>query len=1167
MATSGNDVIIGDNNDNELDGGEGNDSIDGGNGNDTLIGGAGNDTLKGDAGNDLLIGGTGNDFFWGGLGADTIDGGSQMRQPWLVSSAGNYDRIETYSTSSGLNINLTDRTILSDGSTDVYSGIEEIDGTLNKSDTVTGRTSESVSLGDGESIYLYLRGGSDSVNVKGYGYQQLWASGPNVGYHWSKTGINVSYSSDGRSGSVTYGATTGTDAQLAGVDTLINVSVIGDSAYNDTFDLRNFKFNNLGYITDQSSGGSYTTLLMGRGGSDTVQGNGLTNIHFGSVTTSSNGFGVNINLTTATAQSLSNLSTNGVKLGNVTFTGVRGVTGTQFADVLTGGVNDEFERFSGGGGNDTIDGGSGFDRAEYNGSTDGVTINLSQGTAVSTSQGTDTLRSIEAIRGSMSADVFDARGFVGDTSSTTSNVSSYWWGLNSFLPEGGDDVIYGNGSTRIDYSNAMVAIKVDLKAGVADARLSADKTSLGYLTVGRDTFSGVYDVRGTAYDDELLGGGAGRTATGTPTEVFSGGAGNDTINGMEGWDVAAYGSSPNAINVNLTLTSANVQDGWGFTDTVINIEDFIGSFYDDKFIGNAADQGFNGSKGNDSMDGGSGHDEVGFSSDVAGVIVRLSGWVGATGNLPSGYTGSAIDSWGNIDVFKNIDGVEGSGFNDIITGDANNNRLDGRGGADTIDGGDGVDWVEYNQAMVGINVDLSQGIAFDDGQGIDSAAQSAAVERDTLINIENVLGGYGNDRIIGNFSDNELDGGEGNDYILGGNGNDTLTGGAGNDELYGGKGTDTASYVDDYINYTITSLYDNKNALTGYRVVDKTGKEGTDTIGLDVEYLNFNYGMSIATLSNGTVTVKNTNSAPTGSVTISGTVWQNETLTVSNNIIDTDGVGMITYKWRVSPDNTTWTDLSTGSSLKLTESEVGKYLLVYASYADGKGRQESVKSSVTSVVLNVNDSPVGSVVINGTAKSGQVLTASNNLTDADGLGAISYAWQASSDGLSWANLTNGSTLTVSNNLVGKYIRANATYTDGRGTSESIPSVKTAAVKSLTQQTSTESHNLSIIVNKGIMGAEAVLLKGLLESMTLTDGVITQHSVQFDGNTFDYNQIDALITTVTRDDEFTAEFTIEINEYLKTEANIAYKVAVGLVGVANIDRVILNIAGADGNYVG
>jgi hypothetical protein len=75
-----------------------------------------------------------------------------------------------------------------------------------------------------------------------------------------------------------------------------------------------------------------------------------------------------------------------------------------------------------------------------------------------------------------------------------------------------------------------------------------------------------------------------------------------------------------------------------------------------------------------------------------------------------------------------------------------------------------------------------------------------------------------------------------------------------------------------------------------------------------------------------------------------------------------------------------------------------------------------------------------------------------------------------------------------------------------------------------------------------------------------------HTIQYAGMTFDYSQIDSLITTVIRDEEFTTEFTKEINDYLKVDANIAYKVAVGLVGVGNIDSVLLNVAGADGSYV-
>nr|BFE74391.1 hypothetical protein GCM10020092_076920 [Actinoplanes digitatis] len=65
-------------------------------------------------------------------------------------------------------------------------------------------------------------------------------------------------------------------------------------------------------------------------------------------------------------------------------------------------------------------------------------------------------------------------------------------------------------------------------------------------------------------------------------------------------------------------------------------------------------------------------------------------------------------------------------------------------------------------------------------------------EGDTIgADVENLLGGLGKDRLVGNGKANVLDGREGNDKLYGGGGNDTLLGHQGVDMLYGGAGNDT----------------------------------------------------------------------------------------------------------------------------------------------------------------------------------------------------------------------------------------------------------------------------------------------------------------------------------------------------------------------------------------
>jgi Ca2+-binding RTX toxin-like protein len=103
---------------------------------------------------------------------------------------------------------------------------------------------------------------------------------------------------------------------------------------------------------------------------------------------------------------------------------------------------------------------------------------------------------------------------------------------------------------------------------------------------------------------------------------------------------------------------------------------------------------------------------------------------------------------------------------------------------------------------------------------------------------------------------------------------------------------------------------------------------------------------------------------------------------------------------------------------------------------------ESLVSSATDVVTNVNDLPTGSITINGIANQNETLSVVNALKDADGLGNISYQWQA--DGKNIAGATT-STLVLTEALVGKAITVSASYTDGHGTVESLVSSATGAV--------------------------------------------------------------------------------------------------------------------------
>jgi len=799
------------------------DTLQGGSGDDTIEGFAGDDVLRGYGkdnsamspdGNDSILAGDGNDSIYGGVGDDSIDGGSGTDRLYYYTTGPNgpassvihHVSIKSQfdaSKSSWFSITKFDANNVVLG-VDIASNIENLYGTVN---------SDAFNLADPRirNVWVSGMGGSDTFSQAPYGLSPFDPSytihyrvnGLQVSYWWvapksgSNEGIKVSW--NGGTGQVQYFDSTttspsGNASQKAGTDTLSYITGIEDSNYDDTFDFTGYVLGFQGFATRAIDGKSTHWVII-RGGSDTIIGNGNTSIYF----TNANGLtnasgktgGVTIDLKLAQAD-LSNIS----GYGTLKYSGIEAIGGTKFADTLIGGVtsNNDFEAFRGEGGNDTIDGGSGYDRAVYSNATEGISVVLStkksdgsilNGTATGgSSVGVDTLINIESVIATDFADTLDARGYYKAESLTD-------YSANDFLPGGGDDVIYGSGNTRVNYENALIGVRADVSIG-SDALNIADKSASEYSSLGKDTYrGGISGLIGSNFSDILLG-----SANGDGnllSEFFRGNGGNDTIDGGTGWDIASYTTSPYAIVVDMTKSSNQVQDGWGNTDTLIGIEGIEGSNLADRIRGSdvvTLSEGFSGSKGADSIDGGAGLNKAGYMGDPSGVVVWLAA-KGATSAptavltdvLQASYTGVAKDGWGDIDQLVNIQGAEGSAYDDILIGNELSNRLDGRAGNDSLDGGAGFDWAEYNNSPAGVTVDLSSLAASNDGWG----------GNDRLVGIEAIQGSTFADTISGDTAANQLDGLDGNDTLSGADGNDTLNGGLGNDSLDGGTGDDVVS--------------------------------------------------------------------------------------------------------------------------------------------------------------------------------------------------------------------------------------------------------------------------------------------------------------------------------------------------------------------------------------
>jgi Ca2+-binding RTX toxin-like protein len=438
-----------------------------------------------------------------------------------------------------------------------------------------------------------------------------------------------------------------------------------------------------------------------------------------------------------------------------------------------------------------------------------------------------------------------------------------------------------DGLDTIDYSAADRAVRIDLAAGTVTATLhyqgigfSYDATRLvtqvqnvenATGSIYGDTIYGTDDkntLDGNAGDDWLYGRGGDDTLIGGANadhlyggdndDTLIGGRGDDYINGGNGTsDTVSYADVDVGYGIFANLTEGEFWAGAHTvtvyfsgnqteTDTVVNVENVLGTRFDDSMEGGAVANVFDGGAGDDFLLGHDGDDKL-IGGDGDDILVGGRGadhLLGGTGSdwalygafneigPPESPTGTVVinltdptqNTWRAAgDTYDSIENILGSSFVDIITGDDNNNiivdvggsntfyGLDGmdtftgsNGDGDRFYGGSGEDTVDYsgiltNEAHVyqqinhsNVTVDL-----------MNQSLNAGAAAGDYFNSIEDIVGTEFDDTISGNVYDNVLIGYDGDDHLQGRGGVDTLV---------GGDGSDTAIFSGNFADYQFTTL-------------------------------------------------------------------------------------------------------------------------------------------------------------------------------------------------------------------------------------------------------------------------------------------------------------------------------------------------------------------------
>ena len=289
------------------------------------------------------------------------------------------------------------------------------------------------------------------------------------------------------------------------------------------------------------------------------------------------------------------------------------------------------------------------------------------------------------------------------------------------------------------------------------------------------------------------------------------------------------------------------------------------------------------------------------------------------------------------------------------------------------------------------------------------------------------------------------------------------------------------------------------------------------------------------------------------SFAIAGKPAVGQRLRVAKRADDPDGNSRFKHAWQASSDGLTWTTIGSGSRLTIGEQHLGRSLRLRTTYTDAEGFKESVLT--TAGTIAAANRGQASFSITGTPIVGQQLRVAKRANDPDGNGRFKHAWQASSDGLTWATIGSGKHFSVTEEHKGKSLRIYTRYIDRQGFKESVAmhsSVQVENYQGLIESTTeqlvgkveakNEVDSFKLVVPEGAIITASVESTegGLYPLIELTDpnGAVLKQAIAYDANSADLGMYDLItgeaIVSVRAQAGKTGPYSLSVSVFSRDE---------------------------------